>query len=156
MQIHPACERVTLPELVDERGRLIFAEVNRHIPFEVRRFFSIYGVSPGQERAGHAHRTNHQFITMLSGACTIVFDNGKELRTERLDAPSQGFYVPPLIWVTLKDFTPGAVCLVLASEVYDPKEYIRERSEFERLTSSVLEAVAEIGDAPRTKSACSA
>jgi hypothetical protein len=129
-------KRIILPELIDQRGRLIVAEVDRHIPFTVRRVFCIYDVSPGRERAGHAHRTNHQFIMMLSGACTLVLDNSKDVRTERLDAPTQGLYVPPLIWVTLKDFTRGAVCLVLASELYDPDEYIRDRDEFDRLTSS--------------------
>jgi UDP-2-acetamido-3-amino-2,3-dideoxy-glucuronate N-acetyltransferase len=129
---------VVLPEIIDERGRLIFAEVNRHIPFEVRRIFSIYEVAPGQKRAGHAHRTNHQFITMLSGACTIVFDDGKEAQTEHLASPKQGLYVPPLIWITLKDFTPGAVCLVLASELYDAAEYIRDHAEFLRLSRNAL------------------
>ena len=71
---------------------------------------------------------------MLLGACTIVFDDGKEVRTVHLDAPRLGFYVPPLVWVTLKDFTPGAVCLVLASELYDAAEYIRDRGEFLRLS----------------------
>jgi hypothetical protein len=98
---------VVLPEIIDERGRLIFAEVNRHIPFEVRRIFSIYEVVLGQKRAGHAHRTNHQFITTLSG--TIVFDDGKEAQTERLASPRQGLYVPLLIWITLMDFTSRAI-----------------------------------------------
>jgi hypothetical protein len=133
-----ACRKIILPEVVDERGRLVFAEAGRHIPFAIQRIFSIYGVPPGQERAAHAHRTNHQFITMLSGACTIVFDDGKEVRTEYLNAPRLGFYVPPFVWVTLKDFTPGAVCLVLASELYDAAEYIRDRGEFLRLSRNAV------------------
>ena len=125
--------RVALPELADGRGRLMFAEVDHHIPFAVRRIFAIYGVASGQERAGHAHRTNHQFLVMLSGRCTVVIDEGRDVSTEQLEDPTQGLHVPPLVWITLKDFTPGAVCLVLASDHYDPGEYIRERSEFERL-----------------------
>jgi hypothetical protein len=141
---YPVCKMVDLPEIIDERGRLIFAEVNRHIPFEVRRIFSIYEVVPGQKRAGHAHRTTHQFITMLSGACTIVFDDGKEAQTERLASPRQGLYVPPLIWITLMDFTPGAVCLVLASELYDAAEYIRDHAEFLRLSRNALRTAHEL------------
>lgn len=134
---NPICKRVDLPESVDERGRLMFAEADRHIPFAVRRIFAIYGVAPGQERAAHAHRTNHQFIVMLSGGCTVAFDDGENAGSERLDDPTQGLHVPPLIWITLKDFTPGAVCLVLASEFYDPAEYIRDRAEFKELSARV-------------------
>jgi|ERR1700683_2241609 len=113
----------------------MFAEVGRHIPFAVRRAFAIYDVAPGVERASHAHRTNHQLIIMLSGGCTIVCDEGHRVATERLDNPAQGLHVPPLVWITLKDFTPGAVCLVLASELYDAAEYIRDRAEFKELSA---------------------
>jgi UDP-2-acetamido-3-amino-2,3-dideoxy-glucuronate N-acetyltransferase len=114
----------------------MFAEVDRHIPFSVRRIFAIYGIGPGRERASHAHRTNRQFIIMLAGSCTIVLDDGKDVWTERLDSPNQGIFVPPLVWVTLKEFTSDAVCLVLASELYDASEYIRDRAEFEQLAES--------------------
>jgi hypothetical protein len=136
MKKHQICRRVSLPEMVDERGRLMFAEVERHIPFVVRRIFAIYGVAAGHERASHAHRENQQFIIALSGACTIIFDDGNNIGTERLDLPTQGFYVPPLVWITLKNFTADAICLVLASDLYDPAEYIRDRTEFERLAEA--------------------
>ena len=135
MRTNLICRRVTLPEVVDQRGRLMFAEADRHVPFAIRRIFAIYGVASGQERASHAHRTNQQFIIMLAGGCTIALDDGRNVRTERLDVPSQGIFVPPLIWVTLNEFTPDAVCLVLASELYDASEYIRDRAEFEQLVS---------------------
>jgi hypothetical protein len=137
MKNRQICKRVSLPEMVDERGRLMFAEVERHIPFVVKRIFAIYGVAPGRERASHAHRENHQFIIALSGACTIDFDDANNIGTERLDLPTQGFYVPPLVWITLKNFTAGAICLVLASDLYDPAEYIRDRTEFERLVKAL-------------------
>jgi dTDP-4-dehydrorhamnose 3,5-epimerase-like enzyme len=136
-----ACKLVDLPEVADERGRLMFAEVNRHIPFEVRRIFSIYGVSPGHERASHAHRTNHQFIIMLAGSCAVEIDEGADIWRARLDAPYQGLHVPPLVWITLTNFTTDAVCLVLASEFYDPAEYIRDRGEFRQLLASARQSV---------------
>ena len=133
----PPCTRVDLPEIVDERGRLVFAEIDHHIPFGVRRIFAIYGVSAGQGRGNHAHRRNHQFIVMLSGSCTVDFDDGKHTGTERLEGPTQGLHVPPLVWIRLKDFSPGAVCLVLASELYDAADYIRDLDEFKQLAERV-------------------
>ena len=71
------CKRVTLPETADLRGRLMFAEEDRHIPFPVRRVFAIYQVPAGQTRGAHAHRTCHQFIVMLAGGSTISYGNMK-------------------------------------------------------------------------------
>jgi hypothetical protein len=136
MQGKQSYARIDLPELVDDRGRLLFAEVGRHIPFMVRRIFAIYGVGAGQERASHAHRTNHQFIIMLSGSCTIDLDDHQKRESARLNGPTHGFYVPPLVWITLSDFTPNAICLVLASELYSAAEYIRDHAEFDRLVAA--------------------
>jgi hypothetical protein len=130
------CRRVTLPETADLRGRLMFAEEGRHIPFLVRRVFAIYQVPAEQTRGAHAHRTCHQFIVMLAGGSTISIDEGAETCEERLDHPTQGLYVPPLVWIELKDFTPDAVCLVLTSEHFDEADYVRDRVEFQRLIAA--------------------
>jgi hypothetical protein len=130
------CRRVTLPETADLRGRLMFAEEDRHIPFLVRRVFAIYQVPAEQTRGAHAHRTCHQFIVMLAGGSTISIDEGAETCEERLDHPTQGLYAPPLVWIELKEFTPDAVCLVLASEHFDEADYVRDRVEFQRLVAA--------------------
>ena len=114
----------------------MFAEEARHIPFLVRRVFAIYQVPAGQTRGAHAHRTCHQFILMLAGGSTISIDEGAETCEERLDRPTQGLYVPPLVWIELRDFTPDAVCLVLTSEHFDQADYVRDRVEFERLAAT--------------------
>jgi mannose-6-phosphate isomerase-like protein (cupin superfamily) len=137
MERGPSCSRVILPELVDERGRLMFAETGRHIPFEVQRVFAIYGVAANQSRGCHAHRRTHQFFIMLSGECTITFDNGLLTGHERLVGPTRGFHVPPLVWIVLSQFSAESVCLVLASELYDPTDYIRDFEEFKRISGQV-------------------
>jgi uncharacterized RmlC-like cupin family protein len=114
----------------------MFAEDERHIPFHVRRVFAIYQVPAGQTRGAHAHRTSHQFIVMLAGGSRISIDEGAETWEERLDRPTQGLYVPPFVWIELRDFTPDAVCLVLASEHFDDADYIRDRVEFHRLAAT--------------------
>ena len=127
------CKRVMLPEIADQRGRLMFAEDDRHIPFKVRRIFSIYNVPARQTRGAHAHRTQHQFVIMLAGGCTILIDEKAETEVQRLDRPTEGLHVPPLVWIELRDFTPDAVCLVLTSAHFDEADYIRDHAEFQRL-----------------------
>jgi hypothetical protein len=130
-----AFRKIVLPEVVDARGRLMFAEDGKHIPFTVRRLFAIYGIAPGATRGGHAHRLQHQFLIMLSGRCELDIDTGLERVAEPLESPTQGLYVAPRVWVELKDFSAGSVCLVLTSDHYDEADYIRDYGEFKRLSA---------------------
>src|SRR5690349_11584083 len=98
----PMYRRIALPEIVDHRGRLFFAEVERHIPFPIRRFFCISGVGPGVTRGGHAHREQHQFIVMLAGECAIAIDDGRVVAEERLTSGPEGIYLPPGIWLEMR------------------------------------------------------
>ena len=51
-------------------------------------------------------------------------------RTFLLNHPYQGLLIVPGIWRTLDEFSSGAVCLCLASEAYDPHDYIRDYQQF--------------------------
>jgi dTDP-4-dehydrorhamnose 3,5-epimerase-like enzyme len=124
---------VTLREIADERGRLMFAECGPQIPFVVKRIFALYHVPEQARRGGHAHRRQEQFIIMLSGECRIVIRAGAGVREELLGDPTTGLYVPPITWIELDAFSPGAVCLVLSSDAYDEAEYIRDFGAFETL-----------------------
>jgi dTDP-4-dehydrorhamnose 3,5-epimerase-like enzyme len=128
----PGYERIALPEVANARGRLMFAEEARHIPFPVRRLFAIYGVVPGMTRGGHAHREQQQFLIMLSGACNVVIDDGRARVSELMDGPTQGLHIPAGLWIELEDFTAGAIAVVLASDLYDEADYVRNYDEFKR------------------------
>jgi dTDP-4-dehydrorhamnose 3,5-epimerase-like enzyme len=121
---------VTLPELVDHRGTLSYGQVGAPLPFTPRRYFVIYGVRSGQVRGAHAHREVEQFMVCVSGAVTLVLDDGSTTDEVRLDSPAVGVLVPPLVWNVTRDYTPDAVLLVLASDVYREEEYIRDYSAF--------------------------
>jgi hypothetical protein len=127
---------ITLPEIADARGRLLFGEEGRHIPFPIKRIFAIYGVNEGARRGGHAHRRQEQFIIMLAGQCRITIRDGAGISEQYLRKPTDGLYVPPITWVELDAFTPDAVCLVLASAAFDEADYIRDYTEFERLAQA--------------------
>ncbi len=123
-------ERVALPRFEDARGSLMFAEESRQIPFPVKRLFAIYDVPEGSTRGGHAHRAQEQFLVMLAGGCTVIVDDGERRTEERLQRAVEGLYVPAGLWLELKDFSAGAVCVVLSSGLYDETDYIRNYRDF--------------------------
>jgi UDP-2-acetamido-3-amino-2,3-dideoxy-glucuronate N-acetyltransferase len=122
-----------LPRAEDLRGRLSFGEANRHIPFEIKRYFLVFGV-PGQHiRGEHAHRRQHQFLICVNGSCNVVADDGREREEFVLNDPCTGVYLPPLTWGVQYKYTEDAVLLVLTSDYYDSADYIRDYAEFRRL-----------------------
>jgi hypothetical protein len=129
-------ELIDLPLRSDKRGRLGFAQQGEHIPFSVKRVFFIYDIPRGGSRAGHAHRTQHQYLMMLAGSCEVGVDDGTNRDRVRLNSPQVALYAPPLLWLDLTGFTDGSVCLVLASGLYDERDYLRDYEEFRRLTGS--------------------
>ena len=122
------CRVVRIPSVEDGRGALAFAEVGRVIPFSVERVFWIYDVPEDACRGGHAHWTCHEFVVPVCGAFTVVLDDGvvrSELRMARRD---EGVVIPAGVWCELRDFAPGTVLLVMASQSYQPSSTNRHTS----------------------------
>jgi hypothetical protein len=133
---------IELPRINDPRGNLSFIEGGKHVPFEILRVFYLYDVPGGAWRAGHALRTCDQFIVAMSGSFDVIVDNGTARSRHHLNRSYRGLYIPPLIWREIDNFSSGSVCLVLASERYDEKTYLRTYEEFKR-------AVKEQGERSR-------
>ena len=112
---------IDLPKHVDPRGNLTVAEQMKNVPFDIARVYWTYDIPSGERRGGHAHRTCEEIIIAVSGS----------FETHHLNHPYQGLYVGTGVWRTLEDFSSGAVCLVLASELFDEDEYIYEYDEFQ-------------------------
>lgn len=125
-----SCSIIDLPKIFDPRGNLTVAEGERNIPFNIKRVYWTYDIPAGESRGGHAHRRLQQIIIAVSGSFNVTLDNGSEKKTFHLNHPYQGLYVDKAVWRTLDDFSSGAVCLVLASELYDEDDYIREYDDF--------------------------
>lgn len=124
-----------LPEFFDVRGSLIVGEVGRQLPFEPRRFFVIYKVPSRHTRGEHAHRKVHQFLVCLQGECCVVVDDGFRRQEICLSSRHIGAHVPPMVWTTQYKFSRDALLLVLASEHYDPSDYIRDYEQFNSLVA---------------------
>lgn len=120
---------ITIPKIEDPRGNLSVIE-NAVIPFEIKRVYYLYDVPSGAERGGHAHKKLKQFLISLSGSFDVVLNDGVEERIVTLNRPNIGLLLPKGIWRELQNFSSGSVCLVLASDVFDEDDYIRDYDEF--------------------------
>jgi len=120
---------IDIPVIKDPRGNLAVLE-NSKLPFHVKRVYYLFDVPSGSERGGHAHKNLLQFVIPLSGSFELVLKNGHEEKTIMLHNPTKGVLIPTMTWREIRNFSAGAVCLVLASEEYDEEDYIRDWEEF--------------------------
>lgn len=114
----------------DRKGNLSVVENSKTLPFDVKRVYYLYDVPGGESRGAHAHRDLSQLIVAASGSFTVTLDDGITKRSFFLNRPYQGLYVKPGMWRDLEDFSSGAVCMVLASDIYHAEDYIRDYNEF--------------------------
>lgn len=121
---------LSFEDLSDSRGGLVSYEESRNIPFHIKRIYCIYNVSHNAERGFHAHRKLEQVAVCVSGSCTMLLDNGKEKESIVLSTPYKGLYIGSNIWRVMQSFSKDCVLVVLASELYDESDYIRNYDEF--------------------------
>jgi UDP-2-acetamido-3-amino-2,3-dideoxy-glucuronate N-acetyltransferase len=122
-----------LAEVADLRGNLVAGEIGKFLPFEVKRFFVVHGVSSRQIRGQHAHRKCRQFLVCVRGSCRVIADDGRNRQEFLLDTPARGVYLPPKTWGVQYDYSADAALLVFASHAYDPDDYVRDYEAFLRL-----------------------
>ena len=128
------CRIIELPKITDPRGNLTFVEGGNHIPFDIRRAYYLYDVPGGSDRGSHAHKGLHQFVVAMSGSFDVILDDGDRQRRFHMNRSYYGLYICPMTWRKLDNFSSGSVCMVLASEHFDEKDYIRNYEEFLSLT----------------------
>lgn len=125
-----SCRLIELPKISDPRGNLTFIEEANHVPFDIKRVYYLYDVPGGAERGGHAHKELHQLILAISGSFDIVLNDGYSKKRYHLNRSYQGLLVCPMVWREMDNFSSGAVCLVLASRLYEESDYYRDYKEF--------------------------
>ncbi len=121
---------IDLPRINDPRGNLTFIEGGNHIPFDIKRIYYLYDVPGGASRAAHGHKNLQQVMVAMSGSFDITLDDGMERKRFTLNRSYQGLYVPKMMWRDLDIFSSCAVCMVLASEVYEESDYYRNYADF--------------------------
>ena len=122
-----------LRNVEDMRGSLSVAELGKDVPFDAKRFFLVYDVPSREVRGEHAHLACKQFMVVVKGSVRVVADDGTNREEFLLDQPSQGLYLPPMVWGIQYRYSSDAVLLVMASEHYDEADYVRDYDSFLRL-----------------------
>ena len=113
----------------DERGALIIAESQKNIPFEIKRVYCLYAMD-SNPRGFHAHKKLQQVMLCLAGCCNVLLDDGSTKKNIAMNSNEQRLCIDPMIWHEMHAFSRDCVLLVLASEWYDEKDYIRDYQEF--------------------------
>lgn len=114
----------------DERGMLVALEESKEIPFSVKRVYYMYDTTQNGRRGYHAHKKLEQILVCVHGSCTIHLDDGKDVEEIILNKPYEGLYIANNIWREMYNFSEDAVLLVLASELYDENDYIRDYQKY--------------------------
>ena len=122
-------EIITIPKIEDYRGNIAIIE-NGVLPYEVKRVYYLYDVPSTAHRGGHSHKEQLELLIALSGSFDVVINDGTDSQTVTLNKPDKGLLINRNIWRELENFSSGAVCLVLASDVFDENDYIRDYKEF--------------------------
>lgn len=123
-------KQIQLPKIEDDRGNLTFLQEETQIPFKVERVFWTYDVPGGQQRGGHAYKTQEEIIIALSGSFDVVITkkNG-EHETYHLNRSYNGLYIPSQTWRHIENHSTNAVSLHLSSHKFDAEDYIRNITE---------------------------
>ena len=116
---------IDIPKIEDYRGNIAVVEKNT-IPFEIKRVYYLYDIPSTARRGGHAHKEQIELLVALSGSFDVILKNGNETKTVTLNKPDKGLLIPRNMWRELENFSSGAVCLVLASDVFEEEDYIRD------------------------------
>lgn len=124
------CRIVELGKHHGATGNLTVVENGKVENFDTRRVFFIYDIPGGVSRGGHSHKTLRELIIATSGSFEVYVNDGKNERSFLLNQPSKALLLPAGVWEELRNFSSGAVALVLASIPYSPEDYIRDFDEF--------------------------
>lgn len=122
---------IEIPKIIDNEGRGNLSVIEKDcIPYKIKRVYYLYDVPSGAYRGGHSHKDLFELLLPLSGSFDVILKDGVNTKTVTLNKPNQGLLIVPGIWRELENFSSGAVCLVLASDVYNEDDYIRDFEDF--------------------------
>lgn len=129
MTIINGLQLLNIPVIEDVRGNLGVIQ-SGFLPFEFKRVYYLFDVPSNAFRGGHSHINQQEILIALSGSFEVVVNDGAKRKSYLLNKPNVGLLIPTGIWRELENFSSGAVCLVLASDIFIEEDYIRDFDEF--------------------------
>jgi dTDP-4-dehydrorhamnose 3,5-epimerase-like enzyme len=122
-------EIIEIPKIENSLGNIAVIE-NDVIPFDIKRVYYLYDIPSSSIRGGHSHKNLQQVLIAISGSFNVVLKDGNSQTIVTLNKPDKGLLIKHNTWRELENFSSGAVCLVLASAIYEEEDYIRDFNEF--------------------------
>ena len=132
---------IHLLKIRNRAGNITPVENDKEFPFAVKRVFYLYDIPGGESRGAHSHKQCHQVLVAASGAFEVLLDDGSTTRQVLLNRPDIGLHIPPGLWASEINFSSGAICLVLASHLYDERDYIRQYPDYIHWTNGLVERI---------------
>jgi len=123
------CQLIDVEKIENRSGNISVLNNGQGLPFQIKRVFYLYDIPGGESRGAHAHRVCHQFLVAASGSFEVLTNDGYDEKLFQLNRSNVGLYIPPGIWASEVNFSSGSVCLVMASDLYDETDYIRDYNE---------------------------
>jgi hypothetical protein len=123
------CQLIDVEKIENRSGNISVLNNGPGLPFQIKRVFYLYDIPGGESRGAHAHRVCHQFLVAASGSFEVLTNDGNDQKLFQLNRSNVGLYIPPGIWASEVNFSSGSVCLVMASDLYDETDYIRDYNE---------------------------
>ena len=127
------CSVIDVSKIHNKAGNISVVENGENIPFNVKRIYYLYDVPSGETRGGHAHYELEQFIIAASGSFDVILNDGKNKKRVMLNRPDLALHIVPGLWRELDNFSSGSICMVLASHIFEEKDYIRDYDEYLKL-----------------------
>ncbi|MFV0382297.1 MAG: sugar 3,4-ketoisomerase [Breznakia sp.] len=117
-------------------GHLTPIESGIDIPFVIKRIYYLTKVPENTTRGFHSHTQLQQVLLCLNGSVDIKISTPSQSEVVTLNNPATGLYIGPMVWREMMNFSAGSVLMVLASEHYDEKEYLRDYDEYVKLANT--------------------
>ena len=124
------CKIIELDKIIHRQGNITVLENDKSVLTDMPRVFYTYDIPGGESRGAHAHKELQQLLVAVSGSFEVLLDDGKNRKTVMLNLPNKGLLVVPGIWSQQINFSSGAVCFVIASQMYEESDYIRDYDDF--------------------------
>ena len=106
----------------DDRGSLFSLEEGNNIPFEIKRVYYMFNTKEDVRRGFHAHKQLKQVAIAVRGSCQFLLDDGSE--------KVEGLLIESFMWREMFNFSDDCVLMVLADQLYDESDYVRNYDDF--------------------------
>lgn len=122
-------KKLDLHVFSNSHGDLGVLELQDLAPFEVQRIYYLLNIPKGGIRGQHGHKQLQQVFICLNGDFELSVTDGVSIEQVTLKR-HEAVYLAKGLWRELSNFSADGICLVLASQKFDPADYIFDFEEY--------------------------